>query len=158
MIWVDPTERIFTETDRERRTLEWPWFARIARCRAAAPDVARALAEGDEHAHRGDGIEHCERIALRLVERVHLLFGARVDREARRGRGEPILVLRHGVVERRPDEDLQLCEMLLDDAQYAFILPCGLDVCVYTYKCACQVSKPDNVNKNVPWVAGSIRT
>lgn len=90
--------------------------------------MARSLAEGDEHAHGRDGVEHRERIALRLVERVFLLFRARVDREARRGGREAVVpVLRHGVVERRPDEHLQLRKVFFDDVQYALVLACGLE-------------------------------
>ena len=83
MIWVDRAERVLARADRNGRALERARLTWVLRHRPAPPDVARALAEGDEHAQRGDGIEHCECVALRLVERVHLLFRARVDREAR---------------------------------------------------------------------------
>jgi len=111
------------------------------------PYVARALAIRDEHAQSGYRFEHRGRVSLRLVERIFFLFGARTDRVARRrrrgggggrrgggggggrrrGRRVSVLVvLVHGVVERRPDEDLQLGETFFDDAQDPFVLPRGL--------------------------------
>ena len=134
LIGVDRAERVFRETDRQRRALEWAWRGgggglTVGRRRPAAPDVAGALAEGDEHAHGGHCGEHGEGVALRLVERVYLVLRARCDREAGRGRGRTqvlVLVLRERVVQRRPHEHLQLRKVLLDDAQYPLVLPCRL--------------------------------
>ena len=130
VIWVDRAERVLAEANRQPRAPKRPQFARFARFARRGfptPYIARSFAEGDEHAHRRDGFEHRERIALRLVERILLLFRARVDREARRGGREAILlVLRHGVVERRPDEHLQLRKVFFDHVQYALVLARGL--------------------------------
>ena len=126
VIRVNSAKRILAQADRQPGALERPRLARIARHRPAAPHVARALAVRDEHAERRDGLEHRERVALRLVDRELLLFRTRVDREARRGRRGRVAILVHGIVQRRPDEHLQPREVLLDDAQYALVLPCGL--------------------------------
>ena len=97
---------------RFRRTVRVAWWCRF-RFRGrpdTAPYVARAFAVRDEHAQGGHGLEHRKRVALRLVERVFFLFCARTDRKARGGghRRVAVVVLVHGIVERRPDEDLQL--------------------------------------------------
>jgi hypothetical protein len=126
MIWVNSAKRVLAQADRQPRALERPRLARIARQRPAAPHVARALAVRDEHAQGRYGIEHRERVALRLVDRVFLLLRTRVDREARLGRRGRVAVLVHWVVQRRPYEHLQLREVLLDDAQYTLVLPRGL--------------------------------
>ena len=76
VIRVDRAERVLIQANRQPRALKRPQLRRITRRGAAPPDVARALAVRDEHAQRGDGVEHRERVALRLVERVLLLFRA----------------------------------------------------------------------------------
>ena len=124
VIRVDRPERVLAQPDRQPRALRRPGRVRIARRRPPPPHVARALAVRDEHAQRRHGGEHRERVPLRLVERELLLLRVRVDREARRGRGRVlVLVLVHGEVQRRPDKDLQLRKVFLDDAQYALVLP-----------------------------------
>jgi hypothetical protein len=127
VIWVDSAERVLAEADRQPRAPKRWRIARFVRRGAPPPNITRSLAEGDKHAHRRDGVEHRIRVALRLIERVFLLLRTRVDREARRGRREPVFVLRHWVVERRPHEHLQFCKVLFDDAQYSLVLARGLE-------------------------------
>lgn len=134
VIRVDRAKGVLAEADRQPRALKRPRLAGIPRRGFPPPHVARSLAVRDEHAQRRDGVEHRDRVALRLVDRVLLLLRARVDREARRGGREPVLVLRHGVVQRRPDEHLQLRKVLLDDAQYALVFACGLGGGAYMAK------------------------
>ena len=51
LIGIDGAERVLRETYRQRRAFEWARGRRVLRRGSAAPYVARALAEGDEHAH-----------------------------------------------------------------------------------------------------------
>ena len=139
VIRVDRAKRVLAQRDRQPRALRRPRFVRIARGRPPPPNVARALAVRDEHAESRHGVEHRECIALRLVEREVLFLRARVDREARGGRGRVlVLVLVHGEVQRRPDEDLQLRKVLLYDAQYALVLPSGLQQGIRAHERVCR--------------------
>ena len=126
VIRIDDTECVLAETNRQPGAHEparLPWLSRRG---PPPPDMARSLAKGDEHAHRRHGVEHRPRVPLRLVERELFFLRTRLHRETRRVGRHPVFVLPAKVVERRPDEHLQLRKVLLYDAQYTLVLSCGL--------------------------------
>ena len=126
VIRIDHTERVLARTNRQPRALK-PTGLRLSRGGRPPPDVAQSLAKGDEHAHRGHGVEHRPRVQLRLVQRELFFLRTRPYRESRRvGRHPLVFVVLPPELERRPNEHLQLRKVLLYDAQYALVFPCGL--------------------------------